>query len=293
MPDTPDAGKPPASSQDLEDIPVDELIRLTREFTRRITNQDRQRLGIELRESGHSRSIQVSAPATLQQFFSGEIDLDTDLARRFANAPLMSHIQYVPRPGEPIQRQATAILNSNDDAATVTVDAHLPDGENASLEVAFTLFGALALRFALPALLHTDRTRWLELVRRDSGIAFLWTRQRWEQPYLIFVIREFFARLYAFSPHGFEAAVRLTPDMVLGLANWLEEIWFPERRPAAVEPVMPLDEQPTTSRRPPRSPLLRPGIPDAPEEQWDDQAPPEEPPPDIQEADLSPDTLDW
>ena len=35
---------PPGDSGD--DIPVEELIRLTREFTRRITNQDRQRLAL-------------------------------------------------------------------------------------------------------------------------------------------------------------------------------------------------------------------------------------------------------
>jgi hypothetical protein len=83
---------------ELDEIPVNELIRMTREFTRRITNQDRQRLGMDLRESGHSRSLLITAPITLQQFFSGEIDLDSDLARRFLNAPLLSSVRLLDEP---------------------------------------------------------------------------------------------------------------------------------------------------------------------------------------------------
>lgn len=303
MSDSPDATLPnPPQPRDLEEIPVDELIRMTREFTRRITNQDRQRMGLELRESGHARSIQISAPVTLQQFFSGEIDLDTDLARRFANAPLMSHIQFVPKPGEPVQRQATAILSSNDDSATLVIDAQVVRGTQAMLEFTFTLYGALALRFRLAPLVTADRTRWLELVRRESGIAFLWTRERWEQPYTIFVVREHFARLYAFSPHGFEAAIRLTPDTLVSLVNWLEDIWFPERHeaaaqlPAQVEPPPVWEERPTQLQRPTRGalPSFLTAVPDAPEEQWEDHTPnkPAEPPED-QENDLPPSEIEW
>lgn len=300
---------PGIPSGDLDDIPVEDLIRITREFTRRITNQDRQRESLSLRESGHQRTIQITAPITLQQFFSGEIDLDTDLARRFSNAPLLSHGRFSPGPGEAARRQATAILTSNDDSATVSVDAPLPRGSQASVEVTFTLFGALALRFTLDPLEAADRARWLELMRRENGIAFLWTRARWEQPYLIFVVREFFARLYAFSPHGFEAAARLTPDVMTSLLDWLDVLWFPERH-AALDPVdegshaapgaADWERAPTQVRRPSRGTpnrlSLRSAIPDAPEEQWDDvPAPPpdEATPGTADDGDLPESDLEW
>ena len=60
MADSPDV-KP---GSEMDEIPVEELIRMTREFTRRINNQDRHRLGVDLRESGHSRSLQITAPIT-------------------------------------------------------------------------------------------------------------------------------------------------------------------------------------------------------------------------------------
>jgi hypothetical protein len=288
----------PPRPGDFDEIPVEDLIRITREFTRRITNQDRQRLGLELRESGHSRSLQVTAPVTLQQFFSGEIDLDSDLARRFANAPLLSHVQFTPRPGEPVHRQASAIFSSNDDSTVVTVDAHPGSDHDATLEFTATLFSALALRFSLSPLVASDRSRWLELMRRPNGIAFLWTRDRWEKPYLVFVVREHFARMYAFSPQGYGAAARLTPDMVTALLDWLEGLWFPEQRPQEQEPVsttsrLDAHERPTYVERPARArPTLRSVIPDAPEEQWEDE-PPQPPTPDVEETDPSSGDLEW
>jgi hypothetical protein len=300
-----DEGQPERS--ELEEIPVDELIRITREFTRRITNQDRQRLGLDLRESGHSRSLQITAPITLQQFFSGEIDLDSDLARRFLNAPLLSHIRFVAESGESAARQVTAIVSSNDDAAIMTVDAHMPRGQEAALEFTLTLHSALALRFRLSPLVASDRRRWLDLMRRANGIAFLWTRERWEQPYVIFVVREYFVRLYAFSPHGFEAAARLTPDMVNVLVDWLDDLWFPGHRlpPGEADeiaaPELPaIDDRPTQLERPSRAEKARrAALPDAPEEQWEEEPPPPEvyptPPdePEVGESDLSAGDLDW
>lgn len=303
---------PGIASGDLDEIPVEELIRITREFTRRITNQDRQRESLSLRESGHQRTIQITAPITLQQFFSGEIDLDTDLARRFSNAPLLSHGRFSPGPGEAVRRQATAILSSNDDSATVSVDAPLPRGSQGTLELTFTLFGALALRFTLNPLEASDRARWLELMRRENGIAFLWTRARWEQPYLIFVVREHFARLYAFSPQGFEAAARMTPDVITSLLDWLDLLWFADRHAIAAPPEsageasLPASDAadwgraPTQVRRPergtPARPTLRSAIPDAPEEQWEDEPgspPDEETTGDIDEGDLPDSDLEW
>src|SRR5713226_3726467 len=84
----------------VDGIPVEELVRLTREFTARITNEDRQRLALELNESGHQRTVQSSAPFLLQQFFTGKIDLDVELARRYPSAPLLSSASFTPEPGK-------------------------------------------------------------------------------------------------------------------------------------------------------------------------------------------------
>lgn len=308
MSDAAEMDNVPPERSELEEIPVNELIRITRDFTRRITNQDRQRLGLDLRESGHARSLPMTAPITLQQFFSGEIDLDSDLSRRFVNAPLLSSARFLTGPGESTNRQVTAMFNSNDDAAILTVDAHIHRGPEAALEFTFTMYSALALRFRLTPLTSTDRSRWLDLMRRANGIAFLWTRDRWEQPYVIFVVREHFVRLYAFSPNGFEAAARLTPMMVTSLLDWLEGLWFPGRQAQGEEAVedeanVPLiEDRPTIAERPSRAELaLRAAMPDAPEEQWEEPALPDrtdtqpEPPTrsEPEESDLSASDLDW
>ena len=121
MSDSAEDTRPSPGAQD--DIPVDDLIRLTREFTRRITNQDRQRLALDLRASGHQRSIQTAAPIPLQQFFSGEIDLDSELADRFLHAPLMAHVRFTARPGTPLHHQATAVFSCQDDSMLMSIDA--------------------------------------------------------------------------------------------------------------------------------------------------------------------------
>ncbi|MBN1965823.1 MAG: hypothetical protein JW910_14320 [Anaerolineae bacterium] len=276
----PDQPQPAPAAQD--DIPVEELIRITREFTRRITNQDRQRLAVDLRESGHQRSLQIAAPIALQQFFAGEVDLDTELARRFANAPLLSHVHFVPEPGEPVRRQASAIFACQDDSMLLTFDVHTGSDPDATLDMTFTLSSALALRFRLAPLQATDRRRWLDMMQRESGITFLWTRQRWEQPYVICVVREHFARLYAFSPAGFEASVRLTPDMSSTLLDWLGRLWFPDtyvprtqrtpRVPARYDGVGTEWAGRGTDVTP-LAPITSAPPGDMPEEQWDDAPP--------------------
>src|SRR5256885_16602647 len=113
MTNRPDAsGTPPAGDQSgaktpltdqpgfVDGIPVEELVRMTRAFTARITNEDRQRLALELSESGHQRSIQSSAPFLLQQFFTGRVDLDVELARRYPSSPLLSSTSFTPEPGK-------------------------------------------------------------------------------------------------------------------------------------------------------------------------------------------------
>ena len=224
---------PELDDLDYDAIPVDELVRLTRELTQRITNEDRQRLALELKESGHQRTIQSRGPIDLQQFFGGEIDLDTELARRFGHAPIMSEVRVQP-PG--MQRRTSAILASQNGSATVTFDLQPLSGV---LEIVFTLSSMLSLRFHLSGIDKIDRQRWLELMRRNNGMAFLWTKARWESDYMIFVVRENFVRLYAFSPQRFEAAARITIDSMENLLDWLEVNWIVE---APSEPIQTISD---------------------------------------------------
>src|SRR5260370_27667921 len=113
-----------------EGIPVEELVRLTREFTARITNEDRQRLAAELNESGHQRSIQSSAPFLLQQFFTGKIDLDVELARRYPSAPLLSSTTFTPEPGK-AAKHGFALYASQDNAAAMSIEVHGSAGARA------------------------------------------------------------------------------------------------------------------------------------------------------------------
>ncbi len=180
----------------------------------------------------------------------------------------------------------------------MTFETHVDTQSDVAVEVTFALLSALGLRFNLCPLIASDRRRWLDLMRRENGIAFLWTRERWEQAYLIFVVREHFARLYAFSPHGFEAAARLTPDMVTALIDWLESSWFPGRRAqrdeSDHEELPPaIEERPTIAELPSRIELARRAArPDMPEEQWEEDNPPAAEP-GVEESDLPASDLDW
>lgn len=188
-----------------------------------ISAQDRQRLLRDLSGTGSlRRSIKVNqAPVTIKQFLRGEIDLDTELARRFANAPLMASIARSPQDTRPASR-STAMLTSQDGGAMLTFDIY--SDQNIS-EATFTLNHMLALRFHLSDLSSYDRRRWLDLMRRDAGVAFLLTSRRWEEDYFIFVLRPHYVRMYAFSPQRFEASVRLTYPVSRALINWLDMRW--------------------------------------------------------------------
>lgn len=190
----------------------------------RITAEDRQRLLRDLSGTGSlRRSIRIDqAPVTIKQFLRGEIDLDTELARRFANAPLMTSIARSPQDTRPASR-ATAILTSQDGGAMLTFDIY--NEQNVS-EATFTLSHMLALRFHTADLSSYDKRRWLDLMRREAGVAFLWTSKRWEDDYFIFVLRPHYVRMYAFSPQRFESSVRITHPVARQLINWLDMRWF-------------------------------------------------------------------
>lgn len=220
------------SDRNADGIPVEDLIKMTRKLTERITNLDRQRLALDLKHN--KLSIKTNAPITLQQFFSGEIDLDHELAQRFSKAPLMSEVSVNPKRPEKVLpvRRAVAVLSTQDTSAQLTFDLEITTG---AIEISFTLGNMLSFRFEIGEIDANERHRWLDLVRRPSGIAFLWTQERWEKDYIIFVIRENFARLYAFSPKRFEAGARITPDALVTLTDWLEAFWFPEN-PVEIKP---------------------------------------------------------
>lgn len=205
----------------VDGIPVEDLVRLTRQFTGRITNEDRQRLAAELNESGHQRSIQSSAPYLLQGFYTGKLDLDVELTRRFPAPPLLSNATFAPKPGLH-RRHGFAQFSSQDTAASMTIEIH-----NGALEIGFLLYSMISVRFILGEIAETARDRFLDLIARPNGIAFLWTRERWEHDYLIFVIRERFVRVYAFGPGRVEAASRLTPDGLEQMRAWLTGFWHP------------------------------------------------------------------
>lgn len=190
----------------------------------RITQQDRQRLLRDLGGTGSlRRSIKLDqAPVTIKQFLRGEVDLDTELSRRFANAPLCTSLSIYPEDTQ-VASRATATMISQDSFATLTLDLY---EDQDLLEATFTLGHMLAQRFYLPEVGAYDKRRWLELMQRDAGVAFLWTGQRWDSDYLIFVIRPHFMRLYAFSPHRFEASIRLSHNVATQLISWLEMRWF-------------------------------------------------------------------
>jgi hypothetical protein len=97
--------------------------------------------------------------------------------------------------------------------------------EETITEVTFTLHHMLALRFRMEGLSGYDQRRWVKLMYRQGGVAFLWTSRRWEDDYLISVIRPHYVRMYAFSPRRFEASIRITHPVAQQLVNWLEMRW--------------------------------------------------------------------
>lgn len=172
-------------------------------------------------ETGMTSPHNDDAPWTLQQFFNGEIDLDAELAKRFPTMPMMSMVKFRTLGSHSGRRVAT--LSSQDGSASLTLDG---DTTTKEIQMSFTLGSMLTLRFTLNELSDLDRSRWLELMRRDEGgLAFLWGQTRWSNDYVICIARKYFTNFYAFSPHNFEAAVRLTPGVIRQLLEWLEDIW--------------------------------------------------------------------
>lgn len=160
-------------------------------------------------------------PWILQQFFNGEIDLDVELAQRFQNMPVMATISF--RDMGTKSKRGVATLATQDGAAQIIVDV---DAISKVVQFSFTFGSMLTLRFWLKELTDQERSRWLELMRREQGgLTFLWNASRWESDYLICVVRRYFTNLYAFSENNFEAAIRMTPDVTKQFLGWLEGYW--------------------------------------------------------------------
>lgn len=166
-------------------------------------------------------------PWTLQQFFDGEIDLDKELSNRFPTIPPMTSVKLRTLGSHSGRKVAT--LATQDGSATVIFDA---DISTKVVQISFTYGSMLTLRFSLRNLNSSDRSRWLELMRREQGgLAFLWGPSRWNEDYIICVSRKYSTNIYAFSPRNFEAAIRMTASVTEELLNWLEEIWNAEPEP--------------------------------------------------------------
>jgi len=202
----------------------------SRPTTRKIGGMRMNRLAAyaEPRAENGGSAIQTSnAPAILQPYLDGEIDLDAELAARFPNMPLMSLFSTRQVGGR--SGYVLATLSTQDGAASlgVQVDSARHTG------FAFTLGSMLSLRFHLHDLSDDDRAYWLNLARGGSdALAFLWSQARWESDYLICAVHRMYTNLYAFSPHHVEAAARCTPEVTRRLLDWLETAWS---APAPVE----------------------------------------------------------
>ncbi len=170
-------------------------------------------------KAGRARPEPAEPPWMLEQFFNGEIDLEAELALRFTSTPVMSTIKF--RTLGANKARGVATIATQDGAAQVMFEA---DKNTRAVQASFSLNSMLSLRFSLRNLV--DRTRWLELVRREEGgLAFLWSAHRWEQDYIICIARRYYTNFYAFSPNGLEAAARLTPEISHKLLHWLEDHW--------------------------------------------------------------------
>lgn len=173
------------------------------------------------------KEVPVTAPWTLEQFFKGEIDLDIELNKRFHTMPMMSTIQFRTLGTQSARRVAT--LGTQDGSASFLVEVDL---NTRASQFTFTLGSMLSLRFHLNELSDMDRTRWVELMKREQGgLTFLWGANRWARDYLVCISRRNHTNLFAFSPHNFEAGVRLTPPVMKQLLAWLDNLWTAQTPP--------------------------------------------------------------
>jgi hypothetical protein len=176
----------------------------------------------------------LTAPWLLQGHYAGSLNLERELQARYPSQPLLSVIRAGKM--DSLTRRANAAVSAQDGSAGLVIEAD----SRAGMQILFNYGSAMGLRFFLDDTSGLDRARWIDLMRQPKGgLVFLWGQHRWERDYLISVVHNGFASLYAFSRHGYEAATRLTPDATTKLINWLESIWpvGEAAAPAAPDPL--------------------------------------------------------
>ena len=212
-----------------------ELADVSREITGRLNSQDWQRIVQDLRVSGHIHTYHKSAPSFLRHYLQLETDLKDELAGTSMASPLMSSLSLNPQRPRGNEPRMVARLSSQDAGAAVEIGVF---PEEDIMTASFSVKNMLTLRFNFAHLDLDERRSFLEMMYRDSGTAFLWTQERWERDYMIFVKQEdftraydqtAFTRVYAFSSH-FEASVRLTNEVTGNLLDWLDRCWFPRSK---------------------------------------------------------------
>ncbi len=164
--------------------------------------------------------LQKSPPLILQQHFNGEINLDRELASRYPAMPLMSLSNFRATGMKP--RRGVALLSTQDGAASLRFEVN---GETRAVSLVFTFGSMLGLGFSPLRLSELDRGQWLDAMRAQEAVSFLWGQARWEQDYLITTPGRHFYSFYAFSNRGSEAAVRVTTEITGKLLDWLEKMW--------------------------------------------------------------------
>lgn len=175
-----------------------------------------------------------NTPWILQQFFNGEVDLDAELTQRFMHMPVMASVSF--RSMGTKSQRGVATLSAQDGSAQVIIDV---DSTTHVTQMSYTFGSMLSLRFQLRELSDADRARWVDLMRRpEGGLAFLWGPSRWEHDYLICIVRKYFTNLFAFSPHNFEAGIRMTPSVTRELLDWLEKFWKAAEKPKEEPPTL-------------------------------------------------------
>jgi hypothetical protein len=161
--------------------------------------------------------IPPNAPWLLRQFFAGQIDLVGELKSRYPTVPLLAVARFKNK-GVPRGSLATA-----DGVSTLVVEGE--PGE-AILHLSFTYGSMMTMHFHLDDLNPMVCGEWLAFLKRETDSqTFLWGEHRWEHDYVIGIQRRQFLSLYAFSPRGCEAAVRITRETRLQMADWLSWVW--------------------------------------------------------------------
>lgn len=160
-------------------------------------------------------------PWLLQHFLDGQIDLEAELAERYPHLPLLS--VFKSRNLYERSTHQVATLSAPDDSASMLVDI---DTSKDLTQFTFAISGMFSRAYTLDRPSAIDRPRWLEAMeRRQGGLTFLWGASRWESDYLIWVLKRYQTNVYAFSPAGITASVRITPDVTRQLLAWLRKLW--------------------------------------------------------------------